>query len=225
MFKKKDSSLLVFDFDGTIADTLMPSIRILNGLSEEFGFRSITEGELDFLRGRTLWQFIRHLRIPIRKISKIMHRAQSEMAKNISDVQIVPGMSEVLNELKKRGYVIGIMTSNSLENVGKLLQLNDLDIFDFKLCSVKLRKKAGRLKKLRRMHKVRRKNVLYVGDECRDVRAAHKARVKCAAVSWGFNDQEVLSKFKPNYLLSEPLELLEVCGEFKVAKAKVEPDA
>ena len=217
MFKKKNSSLLVFDFDGTIADTLMPSIRILNELADEFGFRSIKEGELEFLRGRTLWQFIRHLRIPIRKISKILHRAQAEMAKGISDVQIVSGMEVVLHELKERGYVLGIMTSNSLENVTKLLQINDLDIFDFKLCSVKLRKKAGRLKRLRRMHEVRRSNVLYIGDECRDIRAAHKARVKCAAVSWGFNDGSILGKFKPHYLLSNPEELLEVCGEFQVA--------
>jgi len=219
MFKKKDSSLLVFDFDGTIADTLVHSIRILNGLADEFGFKRIEDDELDYLRGRTLWQFIRHLRIPIRKISTILHRAQAEMSKGINEVKLVPGMAEVLKELKERGYVIGIMTSNSLENVGKLLQLYDLDIFDFKLCSVKLRKKAGRLKKLRRSHKVRRKNVLYVGDECRDIRAAHKARVKCAAVSWGFNDGNVLSKFKPNYLLSDPGQLLEVCGEFKVAQS------
>jgi len=219
MFKKTNSSLLVFDFDGTIADTLMPSIRILNGLAEEFGFRSIKDGELEFLRGRTLWQFIRHLRIPIRKISKILHRAQAEMAKGIDDVQIVAGMEAVLQELKERGYVLGIMTSNSLENVTKLLQINDLDIFDFKLCSVKLRKKAGRLKRLRRMHKVRRNNVLYIGDECRDIRAAHKARVKCAAVSWGFNDGAVLGKFKPHYLLSNPDELLDVCGEFQVAQS------
>ena len=219
MFKKKDSSLLVFDFDGTIADTLVHSIRILNGLADEFGFKRIEDDELDYLRGRTLWQFIRHLRIPIRKISTILHRAQAEMSKGINEVKLVPGMAEVLKELKERGYVIGIMTSNSLENVGKLLQLYDLEIFDFKLCSVKLRKKAGRLKKLRRSHKVRRKNVLYVGDECRDIRAAHKARVKCAAVSWGFNDGNVLRKFKPNYLLSDPGQLLEVCGEFKVAQS------
>lgn len=217
MFRKKESSLLVFDFDGTIADTLEHSIRILNGLADEFGFKRIEDEELDYLRGRTLWQFVRHLRIPIRKITKILRRAQAEMAKDILEVKLFPGMAEVLRELKQRGYVVGLMTSNSIENVSRLLEVNDLDIFDFKLCSVKLRKKAGRLRRLRRSHKVRKQNVLYVGDECRDIRAAHKARVKSAAVSWGFNDHEVLGSFKPNYLLSEPGDLLDVCGEFRAA--------
>ena len=215
MFRKKDSSLLVFDFDGTIADTLEHSIRILNELSDEFGFKRIEDGELEYLRGRTLWQFVRHLRIPIRKITKILRRAQAEMAKGIMEVQVFPGMVDVLKELKSRGYVIGLMTSNSIENVSKLLEAYDLDIFDFKLCSVKLRKKAGRLRRLRRSHRVRKQNVLYIGDECRDIRAAHKARVKSAAVSWGFNDSQVLGSFKPNYLLAEPEDLLNICGEFQ----------
>jgi phosphoglycolate phosphatase len=217
MFKKKDSSLLVFDFDGTIADTLEHSIQILNDLSAEFGFKRIEDGELEYLRGRTLWQFVRHLRIPIRKITKILRRAQAEMSNGIMEIQVFPGMAEVLRELKGRGYVIGLMTSNSIDNVTKLLDLYDLDIFDFKMCSVKLRKKAGRLRRLRRAHRVRKQNVLYIGDECRDIRAAHKARVKSAAVSWGFNDKQILRSFNPNYLLSEPSDLLEVCGEFRAA--------
>ena len=84
-----------------------------------------------------MWQFIRHLKIPLRKISKILHRAQDEMARNILEVPIIPGMSEVLRELKGLGHQIGIMTSNSKENVDALLQHNDLELFDFKLCSVK----------------------------------------------------------------------------------------
>ncbi len=209
--KKTYRSLFVFDFDGTIADTLAPSVNILNSMADEFGYRRIEGEELEWLRSRTMWQFIRHLKIPLRKISKILHRAQDEMARNILDVQIIPGMSEVLRELKGVGHQVGIMTSNTRENVEALLQHNDLELFDFKLCSVKLRKKARNLKRLRRHHKVRCRNTLYVGDECRDVRAAKKARVKCAAVTWGFNNAKVLRKYRPHFLLNEPGDLLAAC--------------
>ena len=209
--KNKQRSLLVFDFDGTIADTMVQSIRIMNRLADEFGFRRIEEDELEWLRSRTLWQFIRHLKIPIRKISKILHCAQAEMTRNILEVKLFPGMPEVIRELRDMGHHIGIMTSNSMENVSTLLHQHDLEVFDFMLCSVKLRKKARNLKHLRRLHKVRSRNVLYIGDECRDVRAARKARVKMAAVTWGFNNGEVLGKFRPHYLLSDPEELLAAC--------------
>ena len=49
--------------------------------------------------------------------------------------------------------------------------------------------------------------MLYVGDECRDVRAAKKARVKCAAVTWGSIMQKILRKFRPHFLISEPSDL------------------
>ena len=209
--KKNHSSLFVFDFDGTIADTLAPAIKIMNAMSDEFGYRRIDADELEWLRSRTMWQFIRHLKIPLRKISKILHQAQEEMTRNILDVQIFPGMPEVLRELKGLGHQIGIMTSNSSQNVDALLRHHDLELFDFKLCSVKLRKKARNLKYLRRHHKVRCRNMLYVGDECRDVRAAKKARVKCAAVTWGFNNAKVLRKFRPHFLLTDPEELLDAC--------------
>ncbi len=214
MRRPNNSKLLVFDFDGTIADTMVQSIKIINHLADEFGFRQIKDDELEWLRSRTLWQFVRHLKIPIRKISKILHRAQEEMTRNILEVRLIPEMSEVIHELRTMGHSIGIMTSNTLENVSALLKQNDLEVFDFTHCSVKLRKKARNLKRIRRKHKVPRRNVLYIGDECRDVRAARKARVNMAAVTWGFNNGEALSRYRPQFLLSEPQELLKICEGF-----------
>ncbi len=222
MFQRKHNEryLLVFDFDGTIAATRTHSIEIMNRLAEDFGFRRIEEKELDRLRSLTLWQFIRHLKIPIRKISKILHRAQEEMTRNILQIKLVPGIGDVIRQLKDMGHSIGIMTSNSRENVTALLQHHDLEVFDFMLCSVKLRKKARNLKRLRRAHKVRSRNFLYVGDECRDVRAAKKARVRVAAVTWGFNNGKILRKFRPHYVLSEPGQLLDVCQGLASAGAR-----
>ena len=55
--KKTHKSLFVFDFDGTIADTMEPSIKIMNSMAEEFGYRRIERDEL--MVKRTLG-FIRH---------------------------------------------------------------------------------------------------------------------------------------------------------------------
>jgi phosphoglycolate phosphatase len=57
-------------------------------------------------------------------------------------------------------------------------------------------------------HGLDRNHVLYIGDETRDIEAAHKAGVRVAAVTWGYNNAEMLKRFSPDYLVSRPHELL-----------------
>ena len=118
-----------------------PSIKIMNSMAEEFGYRRIERDELEWLKPHHV-AVHSALEDSSTQDFKILHRAQDEMARNILEVPIIPGMSEVLRELKGLGHQIGIMTSNSKENVDALLQHNDLELFDFKLCSVKLRKEG-----------------------------------------------------------------------------------
>jgi phosphoglycolate phosphatase len=52
--------------------------------------------------------------------------------------------------------------------------------------------------------------IVYVGDETRDIESAKKIKIKVIAVSWGFNSWEVLAKYKPEFLIDKPTELIEV---------------
>jgi len=49
--------------------------------------------------------------------------------------------------------------------------------------------------------------VMYVGDEMRDITAAHQSGVKVTAVSWGFNSLMALAKCQPHALISHPYQL------------------
>ena len=55
-----------------------------------------------------------------------------------------------------------------------------------------------------------KKEVLYIGDEVRDVVAAHKAGVDIAAVGWGINDWKTLADEEPTHQVAKPDELLTV---------------
>ena len=55
-------------------------------------------------------------------------------------------------------------------------------------------------------------NVLYVGDEVRDIEAAKKAGIRIAAVTWGYNSKKALEAYKPDYLVTKPEELLQICA-------------
>ncbi|MEJ6580185.1 MAG: HAD hydrolase-like protein [Akkermansiaceae bacterium] len=51
------------------------------------------------------------------------------------------------------------------------------------------------------------REMIYVGDEVRDVKAAHKAGVNIAGVTWGFNTRRSLAELEPRWLLSDPEDL------------------
>jgi len=59
-----------------------------------------------------------------------------------------------------------------------------------------------------REHKLDKNNVIYVGDETRDIRSARKSQIPIVAVTWGFNATEILSQHQPDYLVDHPSELL-----------------
>ena len=54
--------------------------------------------------------------------------------------------------------------------------------------------------------------VIYVGDETRDIEAAKKIKMKAIAVSWGFNSKEALAAQNPEFLIHKPNELIDVIG-------------
>lgn len=200
--------LLIFDFDGTVADTLRLGFEILNTLAPEFDYRTLREDEIQTARDMRITQLIKFLGIRPTKMHKIARRAAEEMSARMRDIQPMPGMIPVIRELQARGFQLGILTSNSPENVGIFLKNHDFHVFDFVRSSSKLMGKSREIKNIRKILRVPRHEILLVGDECRDVEAAHKAGVSIAAVVGGFNSRSALASTKPHFLLDHPEDLL-----------------
>ncbi|MEO1184701.1 MAG: HAD hydrolase-like protein, partial [Cyanobacteria bacterium J06636_27] len=57
---------------------------------------------------------------------------------------------------------------------------------------------------------IKTQEVIYVGDETRDIEASKKAQIKICSVTWGFNSEEALAKEHPDFLIHHPRELVEV---------------
>ena len=200
--------LLIFDFDGTIADTFDVGFEILNKLAAEFGFRSIKLEDIEKLRDMRTRQVLKFLEIRPTKMSKIARRGAEELSARIEGIQPLPGVITVIQELRARGFQIGILTSNSPENVGIFLRNHDFNVFDFVRSSSKLMGKSREIKSIRKILRVPHSEILLIGDETRDVEAAHKAGVAIAAVAGGYNSKRALAAMKPQFLLDRPEELL-----------------
>ena len=210
--------ILVFDFDGTIADTFQAMVKISNDLAVEFNFKRIEIREVDNYKDKTSQEMLKLLKVPTLKIPRIASRAKSELHKRIATIKPIAGLKEILLQIKslrlpsgRPSYKMGILSSNSLENVNKFLKSHDLDLFDFVLTSSKFWSKNHGLKKMILQKGYAPQDILYIGDETRDIEAARKSGISVAAVTWGYNSSQALKNFRPDYVLHSPPELLQLC--------------
>ena len=200
---------LVFDFDGTIADTLDVAIKIYNELATEHGLKMVQANEISDLRHMKLGEFLRHLEISRTRIPKLLYQGTKRLKTRIASIPLIQNISPVIRELRKQCDHFGILTSNSVENVKLFLAANDLeDVFTFVSSTSKLTGKAKHLRSIRRTFSIQSTDMIYIGDEIRDIKAAQKANIPIASVSWGFNSKESLAAANPDYLLDHPEELL-----------------
>jgi len=205
---------LVFDFDGTIADTLGETRLIFNQIAPDYGIRQVAELELDGLRHLSLKQLLDHLDIPKRRVPALITRGTSMMRANITQLQLIPGMHQVLIELRRHVRSFGILTSNATSNVDLFLKAHGLrEQFDFISSTSKLTGKAKHLRAIRKTFSLRPEDLLYIGDELRDVKASQKASVPIAAVTWGFNSRDSLAASAPDYLFDKPADFLRLLDE------------
>lgn len=200
---------IVFDFDGTIANTLPEAVRILSGILPKFNLRKINGDDIKFFRQNGMRKTIKNIGLPWHKILMINGKIREEMKKRIEKLDLIKGIKKVLLRLKKEGYTLGILTGNSKESVEKFLKKNKLEIFDFIDNDKGILSKHIALKKMMKSLNLKKTDYVYVGDEVRDIEACKKVGVKMIAVSWGFNDYEVLKKYNPDWLVKEPKKILD----------------
>jgi len=203
----------IFDFDGTLADTLEESRLIYNRMAPDYGLREVGQDELHHLRHLSLKELLDHLDIPKRRVPSLLARGTALMRANISKLQLISGMGEVLPQLRQRAHSFGILTSNATANVDLFLRAHGLrDQFDFISSTSKLTGKAKHLRAIRKTFSLDAGEMIYVGDEIRDIKASKKAGVPVAAVTWGFNSAESLAAESPEHILTRPDEFLQLAG-------------
>ena len=205
-----DNELIIFDFDGTIADTLGIAELIMHDLAPEFGLPKVSRQEIMTLKHKSIPELLQLSGMSWTQVPLFVRRARSKFKLYLNRVQPIPGMPETLQALHSRGYRMGILTSNVKANVRSFLSTNELEMFEFIHAPRSLFGKSAMIKKILKKYKVSPTNVIMVGDEIRDIQAAHKAEINAIAVSWGFNSEDLLKSKSPNYLVNYPDELLKI---------------
>ena len=202
---------ILFDFDGTLAETMMLILEVFNRLSGVYGYRHLPEEEVEACRHLSIHEFIEHFNIPLWKVPLIAIHARRLMHRDMHRIHPPDGLVEVLTKIHESGnYFMDILTSNRRKNVLKFLSQHNINWFDEVESTRAILSKKKRVEKYIRQKKLDPAQLYYIGDTTIDVESARHAGAKTIAVSWGLNTTEALARVKPDYLVTEPKQLLDI---------------
>ena len=196
--------LVIFDFDGTLADTGDWFLSIADELAERFHFRKVLPSEIEGLRGYTSREVIRYLGIPRWKLPAIGRYTHARLAQDIDRVSLFEGVVPLLHDLAGSGVRIALVTSNAEHNVRAILGPANAALIEWFECGASLFGKAPRYRRVLRKSKVALADAISIGDETRDVVAARKVGIASGAVLWGYANREILLRLEPDRLFETP---------------------
>ncbi|QSX78894.1 HAD hydrolase-like protein [Agrilutibacter solisilvae] len=193
--------LVIFDFDGTLADSFPFFLQAQQVLAQRHGFTAVAEDRIEDLRRLGPREIMRELAVPAWKLPVVAADFIRAM-REAPPVPLFPGIADTLLHLREREVRLAILTSNSVDNVRRVLG-------DTLMAAIELIDGgAHMLGKQRRIARLVRRaaasgtpaaatDAIYVGDQLSDGEAARAAGVAFGAVGWGYAHADALRAAQP----------------------------
>ena len=194
--------LVIFDFDGTLADTFPWFMRIINDVADRYRFKRIEPHEVELLRGMGATEIMAHLGVPRWKLPLIADHMRRRKAREIGETKLFEGVDRLLERLADAGVRVAIVSSNSESNVRTVMGPALASHVTFFECGASVFGKAARFRKVLRRSGILPPDAICIGDEVRDLDAARRAGIAFGAVAWGFTRAEALQARGPDVLFS-----------------------
>lgn len=199
--------LVLWDFDGTLADSLSLALRVYNRLAATHGFKPIEDPEP--VRDMSMRQFLKSYGIPAWRVPSAFAEFLKETRARAGSVALFDGMADMVRQISELGLQQGIVSSNSSDSIHQCLESRNLSpYFQYVGGTSAIFGKEKRIRKAVAKAGIPPQDVLYIGDEIRDIEAAAAAGIDIAAVTWGLNSQTALARHKPTFLITTPADLL-----------------
>jgi phosphoglycolate phosphatase len=206
-------TLILFDYDGVLADTLGIMLQFGQEVCDELGvFHTVTKDDLNSLEVMSFVEFGRKCEVPEPLVNEFVRRWFKRFDEKKSVPAIFIGLEEAVKKLSANNTIV-IITGNTTQNVKDFLIEHRLDEHIHAIYGLDLPgSKAEKISLAQNQFAADAKHeaVFMVGDSASDVRAAKEAAVKSIAVSWGHQNIEILTRAKPDHIVHSAKELMEV---------------
>ncbi|MEH7004227.1 HAD-IA family hydrolase [Priestia megaterium] len=204
------NKVILFNFNGTIVNTKLLALDIYNRIAEKDGYKKMDEKEIPYLSTLSIRDRCKILNVPIYKMPVVGLKIKQRYQKHIPSLNSVPGINELVHELKQRGFRLGFLTSNSRDATTQFLRKNSIDVFDYKHYSFNPFSKTKDISSFLKSNGLNANEIIYIGDEVRDIKASKKNQVCSIGAGWGYDSVELLKKGEPDYIAEEPNDILTI---------------
>lgn len=187
--------LIIFDFDGTLANSLPFFASVYNDLAQRHRFKTLEWHDIESLRYASPKQAMQYIGLPMWKLPFVSRDFIARMQRQTHQITLFEQVRESLNYLAAMGIHLAIVSSNSKNNVASILGADLMELFDYVYCGMSIFGKTTHLKKLLRKTRIAARHAIYIGDQSTDAEAAVRAGIDFGAVTWGYGSIESLRRY------------------------------
>ena len=215
---ERDIKLVIFDFDGTLADTKENIILTFQMTMKELGVEIKSRQECAATIGLTLEDAFKVLYPGMAAEKYILLRDTYRRIFKENRKILVPGLfqevMETLEELRRRGYLMSIASSRQSPSLHSFLEdMKIAHLFEYAVGgdNVEHPKPApDAVLQILRHYNLSAEEAFVVGDMPFDINMATNAGVKSCGVTWGNADAAQLKESGANYIIDKMSQLLEI---------------
>lgn len=206
---------VTFDLDGTLINSgstiYKTTLKALNVLNINAVFK---EKEFNKMIGAHFINIFNELKIVVKDIDQFIEIYKGFYFDFINDSKFYPGVKEILQYLQQNKIYISLLTTKSQDQTEKILKYFNLDnYFTFimgRRDGIGHKPSAEPLLFICREISVEPEETMIVGDTELDILCGKSANTTTCAVTYGYRTREKLEEFKPDYIISDLLELKEI---------------
>jgi len=196
--------ILLFDYDGVIANSFSVVFNIFNSVCEKYGLPKMNREEFVHLYDDNFYVDVVKRGMKKEDIPKMVEDFRSGFLKHKTEIEMFDKINEVINDLKNKNKII-IITSSETSVVKEFLKKFGIKVDDVLGADVET-------SKIKKIETVKKKypnaDFAFITDTSGDVKEGEKAGVDCYGVTWGYHNEQQLMRQKPEKIFHSPQELL-----------------
>ena len=189
---------IIFDFDGTLADSLSVFLDIYNkDIVPQWNLRPVAPEDWHILRQSSITKGMRTIGVKPYQLAKIINEGRRLVKARSGDIKLFPGAAKLIKQLADSGHDLYTLSTNDQVVIKDVFKAAGIDDCIQVLKSPRLFGKASSLRRLLRQTGVQPGDAWMIGDEVRDMSAAKRVGLKSLAVTWGFQPEITLATYHP----------------------------
>lgn len=213
---KNRFDLIVFDWDGTLIDSIDCIVNCLQTAAKQCDCAIPEDQAARGVIGLSIVNACVSLfptadQETVRRLIACYQQAYSSW--QISRADLFPGVYEMLVELKTSGFQLAVATGKTRAGLQHALQATDTEqLFSITRCSDETASKPDplMLQQIILHSKMSKERSLMVGDSSHDLQMAMNAQISSIAVLCGAHPEHILQQYSPLLCLQQPAELLNI---------------